>query len=260
MATVQRSTKALRYLLTLLLLGLAIYLLLPQLTSLEQAIAVLRQMSPLLVLLAIGTQVASYWGSGYLLQTAVHFGVLYLLLVHELSSIQFFAFLAIGLSLPLFAAITSAFLAEWIDAVVVLLVVLSSTGLSFWQEHRASSAVAKLQARVKSKAIVLRNGQPQTIVTEEIVTGDVVLLSAGSLIPADSERLFCQPGGAYRRNLSGGKETRSGNGEYAGRAHQLCLYGHFRAQRHSAGGDCTDRRGHRLWPDRPALNPSSTGD
>jgi len=85
----------------------------------------------------------------------------------------------------IFAAITSAFLAEWIDAVVVLLVVLSSTGLSFWQEHRASSAVAKLQARVKSKAIVLRNGQPQTIVTEEIVTGDVVLLSAGSLIPAD---------------------------------------------------------------------------
>jgi len=104
MATVQRSTKALRYLLTLLLLGLAIYLLLPQLTSLEQAIAVLRQMSPLLVLLAIGTQVASYWGSGYLLQTAVHFGVLYLLLVHELSSIQFFAFLAIGLSLPLVLA------------------------------------------------------------------------------------------------------------------------------------------------------------
>src|SRR5690606_3366242 len=43
----------------------------------------------------------------------------------------------------IFAAITSAFLAEWIDAVVVLLVVLSSTGLSFWQEHRASSAVAK---------------------------------------------------------------------------------------------------------------------
>jgi P-type Mg2+ transporter len=85
----------------------------------------------------------------------------------------------------IFAAITSAFLAEWVDAAVVLLVVFSSTGLSFWQEHRASTAVEKLRARVKSKAVVLRDGQPQTILTEEVVAGDVVLLSAGSLIPAD---------------------------------------------------------------------------
>ncbi|MCE7980132.1 MAG: magnesium-translocating P-type ATPase [Caldilinea sp. CFX5] len=85
----------------------------------------------------------------------------------------------------IFAAVTSAFLAEWVDATVVLLVVFSSAGLSFWQEHRASTAVEKLRARVKSKATVLRDGQPQTIVAEEVVVGDVVLLSAGSLIPAD---------------------------------------------------------------------------
>lgn len=85
----------------------------------------------------------------------------------------------------IFAAVTSAFLAEWVDAVVVLLVVVSSVGLSFWQEHRASTAVEKLRAQVKSKAVVLRDGQPQTIVTEAVVPGDVVLLSAGSLIPAD---------------------------------------------------------------------------
>ncbi|MEZ4867494.1 MAG: magnesium-translocating P-type ATPase [Caldilineaceae bacterium] len=85
----------------------------------------------------------------------------------------------------IFASITSAFLQEWVDATVVLLVVLSSTGLSFWQEHRASKAVEELRARVKSKATVLRDDKPQTIVAEEVVVGDIVLLAAGSLIPAD---------------------------------------------------------------------------
>lgn len=66
------ALKTLRYLLTLLLLGVAVHLLLPQLASLEHALQVLRQMSPPLVLLALGAQTASYWGSGYLLQAAVH--------------------------------------------------------------------------------------------------------------------------------------------------------------------------------------------
>lgn len=63
--------KTVRYLLTLFLLGLAVHWLLPQLTSIEHALQVLQQMSPLLVLLAIGAQMASYIGSGYLLQVGV---------------------------------------------------------------------------------------------------------------------------------------------------------------------------------------------
>lgn len=63
--------KPLRYLLTLLLLGLAVHLLLPQLPALEHALQVLHQMSPPLVLLALSAQTASYIGSGYLLQAAV---------------------------------------------------------------------------------------------------------------------------------------------------------------------------------------------
>lgn len=47
--------------------------------------------------------------------------------------------------------------------------------------------MAKLRARVKSKAAVLRNGAPQMIFTDGVVVGDVMLLSAGSLIPGD----FC---------------------------------------------------------------------
>jgi uncharacterized protein (TIRG00374 family) len=65
------SSKSISHILTLLLLGLAIYLLLPQLTSVENSLRVIRQMSPVFVVLALIAQVTSYWGSGYLMQASV---------------------------------------------------------------------------------------------------------------------------------------------------------------------------------------------
>jgi Mg2+-importing ATPase len=85
----------------------------------------------------------------------------------------------------LFATGVSAVLGEWVDALIVLTIVLGSALLSFWQEYSANTAAEKLRAQVKIKATVLRDGQPQTIPAEEVVVGDVVLLSAGSLVPAD---------------------------------------------------------------------------
>ncbi|MCX6048867.1 MAG: magnesium-translocating P-type ATPase, partial [Chloroflexi bacterium] len=74
---------------------------------------------------------------------------------------------------------------EWTDAIIILVIILGSSILGFWQEYSATNAVAKLRARVTLKATVLRDGKPQTIPAEAVVPGDVVLLSAGSLIPAD---------------------------------------------------------------------------
>ena len=84
-----------------------------------------------------------------------------------------------------FAVIVSAFAQEWTDAIIILLIILGSSILGFWQEYSATNAVAKLRARVTIKATVLRDGKTQTIPAEAVVPGDVVLLSAGSLIPAD---------------------------------------------------------------------------
>jgi len=83
------------------------------------------------------------------------------------------------------AAVISAFAHEWPDAVIVLAVVLGSTTLGFVQEYRASDAIAKLRSRLTLKSSVVRDGQTRVVLSEEIVPGDVVLLSAGSLIPAD---------------------------------------------------------------------------
>jgi P-type Mg2+ transporter len=85
----------------------------------------------------------------------------------------------------IFATIVSAFLKDWADAVIILLIVLGSAVLSFYQEFNASNASEKLRAQVSLKTLVLRNGEPVSIPTEEVVRGDVILLSAGSLIPAD---------------------------------------------------------------------------
>ena len=85
----------------------------------------------------------------------------------------------------LFATLISAFLKDWVDAVIILVIVLGSALLSFFQEYNANNAAEKLRAQVSLKANVLRDGKAVSIPTEEIVPGDVVLLSAGSLIPAD---------------------------------------------------------------------------
>jgi len=85
----------------------------------------------------------------------------------------------------IFASIVSAFVGEWTDAIIILAVVLGSTMLGFAQEYRASNAVEKLRSQVTIKSSVLRGGKPQLIPSEQVVPGDVVLLSAGSLIPAD---------------------------------------------------------------------------
>ncbi|HQE91783.1 MAG TPA: magnesium-translocating P-type ATPase [Anaerolineae bacterium] len=85
----------------------------------------------------------------------------------------------------LFATTVSAVTQEWIDAGIILVIVVGSALLSFFQEYRAGNAAAKLRAQITPKATVLRDGQAQSIPAEEVVPGDVVQLSAGSLIPAD---------------------------------------------------------------------------
>ncbi len=85
----------------------------------------------------------------------------------------------------LFATVVSAFVSDWVDAVIILLIVLGSALLSFYQEYNAGNAVAQLQARVQPKSTVMRDNQAVAVPSETIVPGDIVLLSAGSLIPAD---------------------------------------------------------------------------
>jgi P-type Mg2+ transporter len=84
-----------------------------------------------------------------------------------------------------FAAAVSLVLQQWIDAGIILAIVLGSSLLSFFQEYRASTAVEELKKRLALTAHVLRDGVEQVLPVTQIVPGDVILLSAGNLIPAD---------------------------------------------------------------------------
>lgn len=84
-----------------------------------------------------------------------------------------------------FAAVVSLIVGEWTEASIVLMVVFGSTMLGFAQEYRAGNAVEQLRARITLKSNVVRDGVARLLPTREVVPGDIVLLSAGSLIPAD---------------------------------------------------------------------------
>ena len=83
------------------------------------------------------------------------------------------------------ATLVSGITRNWVDASIILAIILGSSVLSFYQEYSANHAAEKLRSQVQVKANVLRNGSVQAILAEHIVPGDVVVLAAGSLVPAD---------------------------------------------------------------------------
>ncbi len=87
------------------------------------------------------------------------------------------------------AAVLSAALGDPSDALIIVAIVLVSGLLGFWQERGAASAVETLLKAVELKARVLRDGREQQIPVEQLVPGDILLLSAGAGIPADARLL-----------------------------------------------------------------------
>ena len=85
----------------------------------------------------------------------------------------------------LFATGMSFFLRDPVDAGIILGIVLVSGLLGFWQERGAANAVEKLLAMVQVKATAMRDARPVEVILDEIVPGDVVVLAAGGVIPAD---------------------------------------------------------------------------
>lgn len=87
--------------------------------------------------------------------------------------------------LLLVAVLLSAILGEFSDTLIILGILLASGLLGFIQEWNAGKALSKLQAMVRLTHEVLRDGQAVEITTDAIVPGDIILLNAGDIIPAD---------------------------------------------------------------------------
>jgi Mg2+-importing ATPase len=85
----------------------------------------------------------------------------------------------------IFASVLSFFLGDVTYTVIILIIILISSMLGFFQEKGASDAFGKLLAAVQIKAAVLRDGEEKEIPVEEIVPGDIIIFNAGDIIPAD---------------------------------------------------------------------------
>jgi P-type Ca2+ transporter type 2C len=84
------------------------------------------------------------------------------------------------------AAIVSLVVKEWSTAVLLVAITVLNAVVALRQEGKAESAMNALKSMVKPTARVLRDGADAEISAEEIVVGDVILLTAGDAVPADA--------------------------------------------------------------------------
>ncbi len=84
------------------------------------------------------------------------------------------------------SALLSMGLGDLTDAVIILIIILISSFLGFWQEKGAAHAVEELLKMVQIRCRLVRSGQEKECPMETVVPGDVVVLSAGDVIPGDS--------------------------------------------------------------------------
>jgi Mg2+-importing ATPase len=106
-------------------------------------------------------------------------------------------FIGVLIIIALVSLITDVFMAapgdrDYKTIIVVSIMVMLSSLLRFWQEFRSNNAAEKLKSMVKTTATVIRSGEgggKQELNIRDLVPGDVVVLSAGDMIPADC-RIF----------------------------------------------------------------------
>ncbi len=83
------------------------------------------------------------------------------------------------------ASLVSGFLGDWLATAIIVLIVISSAAISFWQEYRSEKTIELLKKKVALRAEVIRGGKNKIIPAADLVVGDIVVLSLGKVVPAD---------------------------------------------------------------------------
>lgn len=83
------------------------------------------------------------------------------------------------------ATVITFLIHEYVDAIIILLVVILNAVIGVVQEFKAEKAIEALQNMTTPKALVRRDGEVKEINSEEVVPGDIIIIDAGRYIPAD---------------------------------------------------------------------------
>ncbi len=87
------------------------------------------------------------------------------------------------------ATLVSAVLGDWIEAVVILVIVVLNAVLGYVQEVKAEQSMEALKRMAVPRVRVRRDGKTQDISARELAPGDVVILETGNIVPADGRVL-----------------------------------------------------------------------
>ena len=83
------------------------------------------------------------------------------------------------------AAVLSLLMGHWSDLAIILVLLFYNAISGFWQERKASDALAALKAGLAPKATALRDGKFTSMGADEVVPGDVLRIKLGEVVPAD---------------------------------------------------------------------------
>jgi H+-transporting ATPase len=101
------------------------------------------------------------------------------------------------------AVILSGVVKHWPDFFIILVLLCTNAMVGFWEERAAGNAIAALKAKLATKTRVKRDGKWVTPPARELVTGDVVQLKQGDIVPADARLLDGDPMSVDQSALTG---------------------------------------------------------
>ncbi len=87
------------------------------------------------------------------------------------------------------AVILSGVVRHWADFFIILVLLLTNAVVGFWEERQAGKAIAALKAKLATQTQVKRDGKWVTLPARELVSGDVIRLRLGNIVPADARLL-----------------------------------------------------------------------
>lgn len=92
----------------------------------------------------------------------------------------------------LFLSLINLFLGDTLGSIIIIVIAFISALIRFFQDYSVYKFNKKLQSKIYSTVIVLRNNEEMEVKVEDVVVGDIVKLNAGTIMPADLKIIDCK--------------------------------------------------------------------